>query len=277
MQTGDLLFSTGVNSENPGLGRDEQSGFGGTDGVPVRQPQNRETFRRIPGFTAGGGDNIAQRRRNRNTGDRSSDLFDESNQRLGNILRNVLLIGANTSTDARNSANAIMDHFMSGQGGVFENNILGTLIKPNDGRSGQTVNDMLQDIQENLCNLANEEVCPPVDQQDIADRIQNITRPNFGFQNPRLFSQLGGTQGIEVTKGGNGNLQVAIFDTFGVDEADVAVRRNVVLEFGIDQIQARLGLAAQWILQHQRGRKPMVQKVPLDMNNLPPLNFNNCN
>ena len=273
-----MIISFGsITSTNTGLGSREESSFGG--GSNPRQPRDSTAFEEAPNgtetatassFNSMGG--VAFQRKRKIT----IDLFDKSDAELIDFFESTLRFPNVLNSNACQSADLIVNRFASKSGGILTNSFLGNMLNKSDGSGTRTMSNLINTLRGELCKNINKKICHPLKLN------ANVTLPNFSFSDPVLFAQLGGTQGLEVELDANGNPQIFLFDTFGVDEADVVKDRSGTFvgdakQKSLDATKATRGIRAMWILQHQRGFKPFVQKVPLKMSNFPEFNLNNCN
>jgi hypothetical protein len=269
-----VLGERGINENNLQLGTDEQSSFGTLTSPTL--PQNIEAFRNAPSSGIeidlnpfnGGDFGIHQS---------TVNLFELSDAVLEDYMRDTFeLTGAIANTDGGNSLNLIMNHFLNGTGGVLDNGIISDMLTSGDGSTNnfsQTVGNLIESIRTTICNeLAGDCI------GDTIDFSNNFT-PDFPNSDPILKAQLGGTQGLSIDVDSDGVVGINIYDTFGVDEADTIVTNGFFEETFQDIALGTRGLRAMWVLQHQRGAKPFVHKVRLNLENMAinEININDCN
>ena len=89
----------------------------------------------------------------------------------------------------------------------------------------------------------------------------NLTSPSFRNSSYILQAIAGGTQQLDIELNSikligrfyTATVTATIWDSYGVDEKDAIMPRG----FKAEAVGARLGLQAMWILQNQRGKKPL--------------------
>jgi len=91
--------------------------------------------------------------------------------------------------------------------------------------------------------------------------LSGLSPTNFGNESKALLALVGGTQQLDIrlTKmeftedGYTATIQAILWDIYGVNEEDATRNRGFLTKV----LGGETGLRAMWVLQNQRGKKPM--------------------
>jgi len=159
-----------------------------------------------------------------------------------------------------NDQEKVLDAFYSKKGGVVSGlNETEALMKKT-----QPYQDLVQSISEQFIQQYE------IHSDNYSDyKISINDLPSFNDDGLALKALVGGTQSVDVSIVGTymdtqGNLhvvvEIVIFDTFGVSEDDFTKHSGYTDKFLNTSYEKYLAIGAFWILQHQRGYKPVYTK-----------------
>lgn len=146
----------------------------------------------------------------------------------------------------------ILNRFIEGKGGVFTDlpNISKKLWNTKEGRTLQNriADEFRYQMNDNFG-----------DYQKI--RLSGLSPTNFGNESKELLALVGGTQQLDIKltnmefaeDGYTATIQAILWDIYGVNEEDATRDRGFLTK----ALGGETGLRAMWVLQNQRGKKPM--------------------